>query len=271
MMRACVEVCVIGGGPAGSAIAQRLASLGHSVSLLEAHAIPRAHLGASLAASAWPLLDVLGVRAEIESAGFLRPTGTLLRWAGPTEWRQGIVEPGLQVDRSRFDAILLRAAQAAGTRVVQPARVLRATRERDCWRTTARTPEGVVEISSRFVVDAAGRGGCLGGEKQRQGPRTLALAACWSGVAGCGADTRVEAGEQQWYWGAPLPGGRFVAAAFVDASAYGLGIRAFHDRDRLLRPRRRAVRAPSRLPPPPRHERSRIRRLALSRRRAGNR
>lgn len=233
MQDACVDVCVIGAGPAGSAVAQRLASLGHSVALLEAHAFPRQHLGESLAASVWPLLEVLGVRPAVESAGFLQPTGTLLRWSGPIERREGFGEPGLQVDRCRFDAILLEAARSAGTRVIQPARVQRTQRQGDRRVTTARTATGLIEIPSRFIVDAAGRSGWLGGRKQRTGPRTLALAAYWTCMAGCGAEARVEAGEQQWYWAAPLPDGRAVAAAFVDAAAYRLGIRAFQGRDRL--------------------------------------
>jgi flavin-dependent dehydrogenase len=40
-----VEVCVIGGGPAGSTLARRLALLGHEVCLVEWLAFPRWHIG----------------------------------------------------------------------------------------------------------------------------------------------------------------------------------------------------------------------------------
>src|ERR1700681_230367 len=38
------DVCVIGGGPAGSTTAHRLASLGHEVCLIERHSFPRHHI-----------------------------------------------------------------------------------------------------------------------------------------------------------------------------------------------------------------------------------
>ncbi|HEY2925983.1 FAD-dependent oxidoreductase, partial [Piscinibacter sp.] len=43
-----VDVCVIGGGPAGSASAIRLAQLGHRVVLVERAPRGRAHVGESL-------------------------------------------------------------------------------------------------------------------------------------------------------------------------------------------------------------------------------
>ena len=44
----------------------------------------------------------------MESAGFLRPTGVWLKWDGPAEWRAGgDRELGFQVDRGRFDQLLL--------------------------------------------------------------------------------------------------------------------------------------------------------------------
>ena len=82
------EVCVIGGGPAGSALARRLRQLGHSVVIVEKRAFPRPHIGESLVGDVLPLLDVLGVRSQIESAGFLRPEGMFVRWAGGVERRQ---------------------------------------------------------------------------------------------------------------------------------------------------------------------------------------
>src|SRR5215510_11113439 len=51
------DICVIGGGPSGSTIAHRLASFGHDVCLVERHAFPRLHIGASLPPTILPLLE----------------------------------------------------------------------------------------------------------------------------------------------------------------------------------------------------------------------
>jgi flavin-dependent dehydrogenase len=217
----CADVCVIGGGPAGAALARRVAQLGHSVVLAEKHPFPRPHIGESLTGAVLPLLDVLGVRSEIESAGFLRPRSALVRWAGAVERRKSPGEPGFQVDRGRFDELLLKAAAEAGARVLQPARAVSIHRRggRDCL-STIRLGTTDVTVNSRFVADATGRQTLLGGRKRRVSEPTLALYAYWKYASVDGADTRVEAGDDAWYWGAPLPGGEFNATVFIDSSRY---------------------------------------------------
>src|SRR5688572_29358999 len=62
------EICVIGGGPAGSTVARELASLGHDVILVERAPFPRRHIGESLSPGILPLLDLIGIRNRIEDA-----------------------------------------------------------------------------------------------------------------------------------------------------------------------------------------------------------
>src|SRR5437868_58857 len=118
-----VDVAVIGAGPAGTTIAHRLAALGFEVLILESAAFPRPHLGESLPARISPLFDELGICEEIEQARFFRPDGAIMHWSGETRLRTDIAD-GYQVDRGRFDKILLDAAQRAGARVLQPARLV---------------------------------------------------------------------------------------------------------------------------------------------------
>lgn len=221
-MRLQAEVCVVGGGPAGSAIASRLAAFGHDVVLVEAESFPRPHIGESLAPSIIPLLDYLGLRDEVEYAGFLRPRGALVRWAGQTQLRsETFGEPGFQVDRARFDRILLQTAVAAGVRLIQPARALGLIRLGPSrWLLPLRrlSDNGPEQVEARFLVDACGRGGLIARRKRRLMPATVALYGYWCETALNGPESRVEAGSEQWYWGAPLPGGAFIATVFVSPS-----------------------------------------------------
>lgn len=213
------EVCVVGGGPAGAACALRLTQLGHDVLLVEREPMGRAHVCESLPAGVLPVLDLLGVRGAVESAGFLRPQGAIVHWADGAQPMEPEGEPGFQVDRGRFDALLLQAAQAAGARLLQPAQALAPEEGEDGVLVPLR---GGGVVRAKHVVLAHGRRGA-----PAQGPRTAALYAYWDrdGARGTGGGpepldprTRVEAGAEAWYWGAPLPDGRFNAAVFVDAA-----------------------------------------------------
>lgn len=223
------DVCVIGGGPAGAALAGRLRRLEHSVVVVEKEPFPRPHIGESLVSTILPLLDLLDVRAEIENAGFLRPQAAIVRWSNAPERRLNGGDPGFQVDRGRFDQILLRAAEKAGAHVLQPARATRPQPTNDGgWRTTAYADKDgqatEIRIESRFVADASGRPGLLSGVKRRLSRKTLALYGYWLNVPLQGSETRVDAGENEWYWGAPLPGGEFNATVFVDAVRCRAGV-----------------------------------------------
>jgi flavin-dependent dehydrogenase len=220
------EVCVVGGGPAGAALACRLATLGRRVVVVERHPFPRPHVGESVSPGVWPLLELLGARAAVEAAGFERAADARVCWGGPERRRFMGVQPGITVDRGEFDALLLERARAAGATILQPATARRAAAVGGGggWVVPVSTAEGTRTVRARFVADASGRRRVLGGRRRRTSPRTLALHACWRGV---GARTLVEARPDYWLWGARLPGGTFRAMAFVEPelvrAARGLG------------------------------------------------
>lgn len=220
------EVCIIGGGPAGATLGRRLRQLGHSVVIVEKRAFPRSHIGESLINGVLPLLEVLDIRREIENAGFLRPQGTVIRWAAAVERRQSFGEAGFQVNRGRFDHLLLQSALTLGAEILQPARLLRLQPSGNGnWRSLVRWKATDITIASRFVADASGRTGALAGVKRRSSVKTLALYAYWTGVPLDGPETRIDVSEDGWFWGAPLPDGEFNATVFIDASMYRTGIR----------------------------------------------
>jgi flavin-dependent dehydrogenase len=53
------DVCIVGGGPAGSITALQLALLGHRVCLFERSVFPRRQVGELLTRGIWPILDSL--------------------------------------------------------------------------------------------------------------------------------------------------------------------------------------------------------------------
>jgi flavin-dependent dehydrogenase len=238
-------ICVIGAGPAGASVALRLAQLGHDVCVIERAPFPRHRIGESLPPSILPVLETLGLRAGVEAAGFLRPQGAIVHWAGGAGRRDyGPSAPSFQVDRGVFDALLLEAARKGGARVLQPARAHRPVRRAGGWDVPLRGHDRFRMLRAGFLIDAAGKHAGLMRRATRTAVPTAALYAYWRLPGGIGPETRVEAGPDAWYWGAPLPGGSFNAAVFVDtARCAGLSgeqrARLYHDlvaRSDLLAP-----------------------------------
>jgi flavin-dependent dehydrogenase len=212
------DVCVIGAGPAGTTIAHRLASLGHDVCLIDRDRFPRPHIGASLPPSILPLLDVIGVRDRVERAGFLRPERTMVWWsqAAPT-MRSHSGPPGFHVDRGAFDRLLLLNAQSNGVRVLEGTHAMQPERSSGGgWRIPVRRDGEPQEIAARLIVDASGGRGLLSGRRHRVSAPLLALYAHWRGADAGAIEGRVEAGENEWFWYAPLGGGKSVAAVLID-------------------------------------------------------
>ena len=184
--------------------------------MLERATCPRPHIGESLPPSILPVLDQLGLRDRVESAAFLRPDRSLVQWGTRGKFVKFVPnERGFQVDRDRFDALLLAAAYDAGVQVIQRSGVARVDTATD-GPPIARVTDGTA-VQARFLVDAAGRTGVLPRKRRRMAPSTAALYAYWADVPLQGSETRVEAGASAWYWGAPLPSGLFNATVFVDA------------------------------------------------------
>jgi len=187
-----VDVFVIGGGPAGAAVALRLAQLGFRVRLAERRAFPRPHVGESLSPGVWTHFETLGVADAVARAGFRACTTTLLRWRGETE-RVVSERPSLVVDRGRFDALLLDAARDAGVDVRQPC--------------DASSPD------ARFVIDASGRAAATRRPRREVAPRVIAWHARWPSADGR-EETLVERLDDAWLWGTALPDGTFSAMSF---------------------------------------------------------
>jgi flavin-dependent dehydrogenase len=218
------DICIIGAGPAGSALAARMAALGHRVCLVERSMFPRAHLGESLTPGVLPLLDVLGAREAVEAAGFPRVDVVRVQWGQGLQWHRDPRREGLLVDRGRFDALLLHHARKLGVQVLQPAVPCERRWDGDTWHLRIRTNDGTVELKTKFIADACGRSAFLPCRRRRTGCRTLALYAYWRGPRSPD-EPRIEAGADAWYWGVPLPDGSYNTLVFVDFDHFRSGPR----------------------------------------------
>ncbi len=208
------DICIIGGGPAGTVLAARLAQFGLGVCLVERVSFPRRHLGESLTPGVLPLLKSIGAGPALAAACYPRVRRVQLNWGMELGWR----DPeggGLLVDRGHFDALLLEHARTCGVRILQPA-VLEDWGPSDAgWRLMVRHQGHRVELDARMLADASGRAGVLGRRRHRTGPMTLALHGYWTG-SGLPDHPRIEAGADAWYWGVPLPDGVYNALVFID-------------------------------------------------------
>lgn len=166
------DVLVIGGGPAGSTAATLLAEKGHRVTLLEKAHHPRFHIGESLLPANLPLLDQLGVRAEVEAIGMQKWGAEFISpWHDHQQsfefanaWDKSMPS-AFQVRRSEFDDILIRNAGRKGAEIIEGCRVREVEFLPDNAGAIvhAEHDDGRSETwQCHFLVDASGRDTFLG-------------------------------------------------------------------------------------------------------------
>jgi len=192
-----------------------MAQLGHQVHLIERKLFPRGHLGESLSPGVMTLLTAADMHETVEAAGFPRARGVWVNWADGLGFREDPREERLLVDRGEFDLRLLERARALGARVHQPAHVLEQVWDGAKWRLTLDADGASRHLAADFVADASGRRSVSPRRQTRTGASTLAVYGYWRG-ASVPAAPRIEAGEDVWYWGVPLPDGTYNTLVFVD-------------------------------------------------------
>ncbi len=122
---------IIGGGPAGSTAGAYLVRAGLRVLIVEKERFPRFHIGESLMPVANAILREIGAWEKVERMGFVPKHGAEFHVGNRSvpprhvEFAKGLV-PGLdytyQVERSRFDQLLLEHAAELGCVVRQETR-----------------------------------------------------------------------------------------------------------------------------------------------------
>jgi flavin-dependent dehydrogenase len=231
------DVLVVGGGPAGATAAALLAERGHRVTLLEKDRHPRFHIGESLLPQNLPLLDRLGIRAEVEGTS-MRKYGiefvsayhgktVTYNFAGALDKR---FPYSFQVRRSTFDHILLKNAAAKGAEVIEDCRVTSIEFPEDGHpRIEARDGEGQARVwTAAFVVDASGRDTLLASQLglKARNPRnnSAAIFGHFSGArrlpGKAEGNISVVWFDNGWFWFIPLSDGTTSVGAVCPAAFF---------------------------------------------------
>ena len=157
------DAVVIGAGPAGSAAAILLARAGWKVALVEKQRFPRRKVcGECIAASNLPLLEALGIGAEVE-----RLAGAPLEQVALLRGGRRIVAPlppadqprhpyGRALGREELDTLLVARASQVGVTVLQPASLQVIAGEPGDFHCLVRGADGDRELHARIVVAAHG-------------------------------------------------------------------------------------------------------------------
>jgi flavin-dependent dehydrogenase len=222
MQLASYDVAIVGGGPGGAATALALRAYVPSLSvvLLEASGYDTLRIGEALPPLARRLLEHLGVWESFCGQHHRRVYGTTAAWGSATPRDNDFIYsssgPGWHLDRTAFDAMLVRQAAARGASVRLTTRLCSTGRAGDQWRLTVSTGE---VLATRFVVDATGGSAGLArrcGARFVDTDRLIGIARCFEG-SDADPRTLVEAFADGWWYTAGLPDGRRIVACMTDA------------------------------------------------------
>jgi flavin-dependent dehydrogenase len=214
------KILILGGGPAGAAVAISMARLGHEPLLVSAPRRQAAVEGFS--DRTMQALETLGFAKAMDAVG--PKVGRRAFWGGETSR----INTEFVVDRKPFDAALLADVADKGVEVIQE-RAARAMRVGEGWRVQLASSR---VIMADFLIDARGRAAPVPSSERLQGSATVSLARAWQGVDETPA-TAVASLRDGWSWYASTGGGRAMLQFLVSAEPGDLpkrhGLAAYYD------------------------------------------
>ncbi len=199
---------ITGGGPAGCTAACALASAGMKVGLFE-RSPGGLRIGETLPPAIRPLLQRIGAWDRFLGAAPVESYQLRSAWeSAAVRDHEFIFNPygsGWHVDRTQFDAMLANAAADAGAAILPTA-----------------PSDAANGTDARWRIDATGRAAAIARQAGAQAQVDDRLIGVVAILAACPAGpwTLIEAVENGWWYSAPLPGTRLVAAFMTDADLW---------------------------------------------------
>jgi flavin-dependent dehydrogenase len=217
------DVIVIGGGPSGATAAALLAEKGRSVVVLEKEKFPRYHVGESLMPFCYFTLQRLGVLDEMEKHSFVKKHSVQFvtkdgRVSAPFYFFQHLDHPAAttwQVERSVFDEMLLRNAEAKGAEVREETMVRKFLYDgKTVTGVLARGSDGIeYPVEAPLTLDCTGRDALYQRKKSsRKRDPMLNKISIWTLFKGAKRDEGLDEGAttvayldgRGWFWNIPL-------------------------------------------------------------------
>lgn len=238
------DVIIIGGGPAGSTAATTLAKGGQQVLLLEKERFPRFHIGESLLTYNWKIFEELGVLEKVKAGGFIEKRGAQFWMGDGSRHVQFVFAQGsftefpqaFQVERSRFDQLLLEHARECGVEAREGCLVTGYEVEQEGVKVAFRTESGEVrEERAKFLMDASGLSNFTANkEGLRQyyaGHKKVAIFGHFSGVVMPQGENRgdilIVRRRNGWFWMIPVSAEKTSVGLVMDREEFqGTGKKA---------------------------------------------
>jgi len=211
------RMLVLGGGPAGAAVAIGLNHLGYGVTLITE---PR------------PFAAVEGISERVveglRQAGFTqalellpKPTPRRVTWNGLTS----AANSERLIDRVAFDRALLVDLENSGVHVIQ-GHVQKLEKEGASYQVSVTDAEGNRRYSADFLIEARGRRAPVAGVERQHGPETVSMLLRCSGSSSS-PGSAVESFIDGWAWMANTGSGERYLQLTMDVAHAELPAKAF--------------------------------------------
>jgi flavin-dependent dehydrogenase len=231
------DLLVIGGGPAGSCAAAGARLHGLKTLVVEKCEFPRFHIGESLLPAGNRVLRDTGVWPKVQAAGFIPKFGAEFHRSEGTEVKKVVFSesliPGLdstfQVERARFDAVLLDHARELGADVWMQTTVKALENLAGGYQASLTGPTGETTIRVPWVIDATGRETGLMSDQKRAldpspFPKRMAIYSHFTGVVRApgreGGNILIVRLEGGWFWIIPIDAERTSVGLVTTVEAF---------------------------------------------------
>jgi flavin-dependent dehydrogenase len=227
------DLCVLGGGLAGSAFAILMVRRGARVVLVEKTGFEVLRAGEHLPPEARGALRALDCEADLLRGAVIESPGILSRWVS----RAALFKPyighvaglGLNLTRRHFDAALFHQARRAGVTTHQGASLESAVRANGAWEIAVRVGGERIYFRAQRVVDASGSTSAFarrqGAQWQSHGDMIAAVGRLRPAYDGPADNLCLQVDACPHGWWSVTPTRRDVIATFYASAATKRGMR----------------------------------------------